>query len=92
LIIDDGPQFGGGYGVPYGTGGFIQQQQQQFVGGNYGYGNQYQGNVYEQGQLVDGFAAPAGKHRRRHHRHHRHHAAEAVSGNAVVDNAQGIPE
>jgi hypothetical protein len=42
--------------------------------------------------LGDGFAAPAGKHRRRHHRHHRHHAAEAVSGNAVVDNAQGIPE
>jgi hypothetical protein len=87
LIIDDGTQFGGGYGVPYGAGGF-QQQQQQFVGGNYGYGNQYQGNVYDQGIA----APPVGKHRRRHHRHHHQHAAEAANGNIAVDQAQGVPE
>lgn len=86
MILDEGAQFGGGgFGVPYGAAGF--QQQQQFVGGNYGYGNQFQGNVYDQGQFG---GPPVGKHRRRHHRHHRHQEAEAA--NATVDQAQGVPE
>ena len=91
-IVDEGVPFGAGYGVPYGAGGFYSQQQQQFAGGNYGFSNQYQGNVYDQGQF-SGVGAPGGKHRRRHHRHH-HHAvgAEAASGAATTEQAQGVPE
>ncbi len=95
MIVDEGATFGAGYGVPYGAGAFYpqqqQQQQQQFAGGNYGFSNQYQGNVYDQGQF-GGTGAPGGKHRRRHHKHHHHQAAEAVSGTATVDQAQGVPE
>lgn len=89
MILDEVPQFGGGFGVPYGAAGF-HQQQQQFAGGNYGYGNQYQGNVFNQGQFGGGAEAPVVKHRRRHHRHHRHQGAEGA--NAAVDQAQGVPE
>lgn len=95
VIIDDNVPFGasGGYGVPYGAGGFYvqqQQQQQPFAGANYGFNSQYQGNVYDQGH----FHAPVHKekHRRRHHRHH-HHAAEATSGTGAGEQAQeGVPE
>jgi hypothetical protein len=95
LIIDEGAPFGAGYGVPYGAAGAFYPQQQQFAGGNYGFSNQYQGNVYDQGQFggaaTGAAGAPGGKHRRHHHRHH-HHAAEGASGTATVDQAQGVPE
>lgn len=94
LIIDDSVPFGatGGYGVPYGAGGFYAQQQQQqqpFPGANFGFNSQYQGNVYDQGQFSG--AVSGGKHRRRHHRHHRQ-ATEGAGEAGTTEQAQGVPE
>lgn len=89
MIIDDNVPFGtsGGYGVPYGTGGYYVQQ--PFAGANYGFNSQYQGNVYDQGY----FGAPVskGKHRRRHRRH-QHQETEGTSGTAAAEQVQGVPE
>ncbi len=96
MITDEGAPFSSGYGVPYGAGGVgfggaggFYQPQQTFAGGNYGFGNPFQGNVYDQGQFGGAAGGSLVKHRRRHHRHH-HHTTEAV--NTGADQNQGIPE
>ncbi len=94
LFIDEGVPVGGGYGVPYGVPGFgAGFPQQQYGAATFGYGNQYQGVPYGQGQFVGSPAGQPGKHHRRHHRHHRHHTADAVNvAPPTGDLAQAVPE
>ncbi len=91
LFIDDAVPLGNGYGVPYGTAGYPQQQ--QFGGNNFGYGNQYQAAGYAQASFGVGTAAgQTVKHHRRHHKHHRHHTADGLNTPAGGEHEQPVPE
>jgi len=63
LSVADGAAAAGGYGVPFGNGGYSAgqanyysqpPQQQQYASANFGYGNQYQTGGY--GQVSYGIA------------------------------------
>ena len=97
-FIDYDAQFGSGYGVPYDSTGYAAtgpvgfHQQQQHVGGNFGYANQYQGSYYKQGTLSGN---PVGQRSKQHrHRRRRHHHPHIETGDTAADGDQGhaVPE
>lgn len=97
----DGAAAAGGYGVPFGNGGYSAgqanyysqpPQQQQYASANFGYGNQYQTGGYGQVSYGIAPAGPSGKRHRRRHRHHRRHTTDVDNTNFGSEQAQAVPE